>query len=142
MYDYVRRQQELQPGIFATKTFHWMDQSSREPSWTRMYTKNAPLDPLIYSSSSLYAAPRAAPKPGGARSALQRSASGISPHRALFALRRHRQHSDVPIRPPSGVSGTFTIRKRGKTVPHDGEPPAFASAVQAAVPQFLQFKDR
>ncbi|KAJ2725198.1 hypothetical protein GGI07_001460 [Coemansia sp. Benny D115] len=131
MYDYVRRQQELQPNIFTSKTFHWMEGSSREqprqPSWTRMYSKAGGTDPLTYSSSSLFTGPRPGIKPGGARSAIQRSAANLSPHRMLLTFRRHRQHSDAPARPPSGLSSTFIQRRRGFTAPSGSQPPVFSA---------------
>ncbi|KAJ2232169.1 hypothetical protein IWW45_005171, partial [Coemansia sp. RSA 485] len=132
MYDYVRRQQELQPGMFLSRTFHWMEQGVRErqPSWTRMYARNVSHDPLALSSSSLFAGPRATPKPASALSSvLQRSAASLSPHRALLTFRRHRQHSDAATRPPSGLSGTFMPRRRGFTAPSGFQPPVFATPV-------------
>ncbi|KAJ1647188.1 hypothetical protein LPJ64_001373 [Coemansia asiatica] len=130
MYDYVRRQQELQPGMFLSRTFHWMEHGSRErqPSWTRMYSRNGSHDPLAFSSSSLFAGPRATPKPASTLgSVLQRSAASLSPHRALLTFRRHRQHSDAATRPPSGFSGTFVPRRRGFTAPSGLQPPVFAT---------------
>ncbi|KAJ2787699.1 hypothetical protein GGI15_000522 [Coemansia interrupta] len=103
MYDYVRRQQELQPALFATKTFHWMEPGhQRQASWTHKYTRPA-RDPLAHSSSSIFAG----------------TAASASPARTLFAFRRTRprQLSDAARRPPSGVSGTFVARRRGFTAP-------------------------
>ncbi|KAJ2328078.1 hypothetical protein GGH92_009932, partial [Coemansia sp. RSA 2673] len=122
MYDYVRRQQqELQPGMFASKTFHWMEHggSTRDQSWTKIYGKDMPTDPLAYSSSSLFTAPRAAP------SALQRTAANLSPHRMLQTFRRQRQNSDAASRPPSGISSSFQPRRRGFTAPPGSQPPPF-----------------
>ncbi|KAJ1736067.1 hypothetical protein LPJ61_000210 [Coemansia biformis] len=121
MYEYVRRQQELQPGAFVTKTFHWMDDGPREPSWTRMHSRNMPADPLAYSSSSLFAGPQ--PLKHGTLSVLQRSAASLTQHRALLALRRHRQSSEIVVRPPSGVSGAFWPRRRGFTAPPGAQAP-------------------
>ncbi|KAJ2805677.1 hypothetical protein H4R20_001989, partial [Coemansia guatemalensis] len=132
MYEYVRRQQELQPNMFATKTFQWMDGSMRDTSWVKSYSKNNPTDPLAYSSSSLFGGPRVQPK-AGALGALQRSAASLTPHRGLFTLRRHRQTSDTTAtRPPSGVSGTFWPRRRGFTVPSVSQAPPLLFSVTAA----------
>ncbi|KAJ2467598.1 hypothetical protein GGI02_003983, partial [Coemansia sp. RSA 2322] len=114
-------QQELQPGMFASKTFHWMEHggSTRDQSWTKIYGKDMPTDPLAYSSSSLFTAPRAAP------SALQRTAANLSPHRMLQTFRRQRQNSDAASRPPSGISSSFQPRRRGFTAPPGSQPPPF-----------------
>ncbi|KAJ2609959.1 hypothetical protein H4S08_003824 [Coemansia sp. RSA 1365] len=140
MYEYVRRQQELQPTMFATKTFQWMDGSLRDPSWVKSYSKNNPTDPLAYSSSSLFGGQRVQTKPG-ALGALQRSAASLTPHRGLFMLRRHRQSSDTTAtRPPSGVSGTFWPRRRGFTVPSlsQASPILFAVTESREPPQQRQ----
>ncbi|KAJ1803974.1 hypothetical protein LPJ75_005720, partial [Coemansia sp. RSA 2598] len=116
--------------MFLSRTFHWMEHGSRErqPSWTRVYARNASHDPLALSSSSLFAGPRAASKPASTLgSVLQRSAASLSPHRALLTFRRHRQHSDAAARPPSGFSGTFIPRRRGFTAPSGSQPPVFAT---------------
>ncbi|KAJ2057707.1 hypothetical protein GGI17_005500 [Coemansia sp. S146] len=122
MYDYVRRQQELQSNMFSSKTFQWMDHSNsansswREPGWVKVYAKDLPTDPLAYSSSSLFTAPRATP------SAFQRTAANLSPHRSLFTFRRQRQNSDAATRPPSGISSAFQQRRRGFTAPPGSQP--------------------
>ncbi|KAJ2552197.1 hypothetical protein IWW35_002442 [Coemansia sp. RSA 1878] len=115
MYEFVRRQQELQPNAFTSKTFQWMDGSLRESSWVKLYSRNIPTDPLAQSSSSLFHGSRSQSKPG----VLQRSAGAIAPHR--FAFRRHRQSSET-ARPPSGISGTFGLRRRGFTMPASSQP--------------------
>ncbi|KAJ2740462.1 hypothetical protein GGI20_005789, partial [Coemansia sp. BCRC 34301] len=118
MYDYVRRQQEAQPNMFSSKTFQWMDHSSsahnsvREPGWVKVYAKDLPRDPLAYSSSSLFTAPRA-------------TASNLSVHRSLFTFRRQRQNSDAATRPPSGISSVFHQRRRGFTAPAGSSYPGF-----------------
>ncbi|KAJ2084340.1 hypothetical protein H4R24_000133 [Coemansia sp. RSA 988] len=138
MYEYVRRQQELQPNMFATKTFQWMDGGMRDTSWVKSYSKNTPTDPLAYSSSSLFGGPRVQTK-AGALGALQRSAASLTPHRGLFTLRRHRQTSDTTAtRPPSGVSGTFWPRRRGFTVPSASQASPFLFSVTAAREPLLQ----
>ncbi|KAJ2001717.1 hypothetical protein GGI06_005798, partial [Coemansia sp. S85] len=122
MYDYVRRQQELQSSMFSSKTFQWMDHgnaasnSVREPGWVKVYAKDLPTDPLAYSSSSLFTAPRATPN------AFQRTAANLSPHRSLFTFRRQRQNSDAATRPPSGISSAFQQRRRGFTAPPGSQP--------------------
>ncbi|KAJ2880475.1 hypothetical protein H4R27_004701 [Coemansia aciculifera] len=122
MYDYVRRQQELQSNMFSSKTFQWMDHSHsansswREPGWVKVYAKDLPTDPLAYSSSSLFTAPRATPN------AFQRTAANLSPHRSLFTFRRQRQNSDAATRPPSGISSAFQQRRRGFTAPPGSQP--------------------
>ncbi|KAJ1820631.1 hypothetical protein LPJ60_003098 [Coemansia sp. RSA 2675] len=122
MYDYVRRQQELQSNMFSSKTFQWMDHgnaasnSVREPGWVKVYAKDLPTDPLAYSSSSLFTAPRATPN------AFQRTAANLSPHRSLFTFRRQRQNSDAATRPPSGISSAFQQRRRGFTAPPGSQP--------------------
>ncbi|KAJ2802288.1 hypothetical protein H4S07_004730, partial [Coemansia furcata] len=120
MYDYVRRQQELQSNMFTSKTFQWMDHSNngsvREPGWVKVYAKDLPTDPLAYSSSSLFTAPRATPN------AFQRTAANLSPHRSLFTFRRQRQNSDAATRPPSGISSVFPQRRRGFTAPPGSQP--------------------
>ncbi|KAJ1774591.1 hypothetical protein LPJ54_004204, partial [Coemansia sp. RSA 1824] len=80
MYEFVRRQQELQPNAFTSKTFQWMDGSLRESSWVKLYSRNIPTDPLAQSSSSLFHGSRSQSKPG----VLQRSAGAIAPHRFAF----------------------------------------------------------
>ncbi|KAJ1668091.1 hypothetical protein EV178_000752 [Coemansia sp. RSA 1646] len=134
MYDYVRRQQELQPSMFSTKTFQWMDQSVREPSWVRRYSKTGPMDPLAYSSSSLFAAQRSTSRLGGTLGVFHRSAASLTPHRALLALRRHRQNSDAAVRPPSGVPSSFRSRRRGFTAPPGTQPPPASPLFAAASP--------
>ncbi|KAJ2510583.1 hypothetical protein GGI11_005430 [Coemansia sp. RSA 2049] len=139
MYDYVRRQQELQPNMFtSTKTFQWMDPSVREPSWAKRCSKTGPMDPLAYSSSSLFtAAQRSSLRPGGTLGVFHRSAVSLTPHRALLAFRRNRQNSDAAVRPPSGVSSSFQSRRRGFTAPPGAQPPPasplFCAASSAAV---------
>ncbi|KAI9503956.1 hypothetical protein BX070DRAFT_234019 [Coemansia spiralis] len=128
MYDYVRRQQELQPSMFTTKTFQWMDNTAREPSWVKMYSKNAPIDPLAYSSSSIFNGQRSLSRPGGTLGLFQRSAASLTPHRALLAFRRHRQNSDAAVRPPSGVPSSFRSRRRGFTAPPGSQPPPLFTA--------------
>ncbi|KAJ2039604.1 hypothetical protein GGI08_004887 [Coemansia sp. S2] len=131
MYDYVRRQQELQSNMFSSKTFQWMDHSNsansswREPGWVKVYAKDLPTDPLAYSSSSLFTAPRATPN------AFQRTAANLSPHRSLFTFRRQRQNSDAATRPPSGISSAFQQRRRGFTAP-PGSQPSFDGVAAAS----------
>ncbi|KAJ2162588.1 hypothetical protein GGF46_000591 [Coemansia sp. RSA 552] len=126
MYEYVRRQQELQPNVFATKTFQWMDGGLRDSHWARLYSRNAAADPLLHPSAGLFAGMRVPSKPG-TFGALQRSAAGLTPHRALFAFKRHRQSSDTAAnRPLSGTTGAFWPRRRGFTVPANSQPPVLA----------------
>ncbi|KAJ2660351.1 hypothetical protein IW148_003826 [Coemansia sp. RSA 1199] len=127
MYEFVRRQQELQPNAFTSKTFQWMDGSLRESSWVKLYSRNIPTDPLAQSSSSLFLGSRSQSKPG----VLQRSAGAIAPHR--FAFRRHRQSSET-ARPPSGISGTFGLRRRGFTMPASSQPLATLASEVADMP--------
>ncbi|KAJ2637531.1 hypothetical protein GGF44_002935, partial [Coemansia sp. RSA 1694] len=136
MYDYVRRQQETQPNMFSSKTFQWMDHSSatpprsvREPGWVKVYAKNLPRDPLAYSSSSLFTAPRVAAAAAG-NGFQRRTAGNHSPHRPLFAFRRQRQTSDADMRPPSGISSVFEQpRRRGFTAP-PGSHPSFDGSIR------------
>ncbi|KAJ2705750.1 hypothetical protein H4R19_005086, partial [Coemansia spiralis] len=100
-----------------------MDGTMREPSWARMHSRAAPMDPLTCSSSSLFGGPQTAKH--GTLSALQRSAASLSQHPAVLALRRHRQSSEMVQRPPSGVSGAFWPRRRGFTAPPGTQPPLF-----------------
>ncbi|KAJ1900055.1 hypothetical protein LPJ81_004020, partial [Coemansia sp. IMI 209127] len=132
MYDYVRRQQELQPSMFTTKTFQWMDQSVREPSWARRHSKTGPMDPLAYSSSSLFAAQRPTSRLAGTLGVFHRSAASLTPHRALLAFRRYRQNSDAAVRPPSGVPSSFRSRRRGFTAPPGAQPPPASPLFAAA----------
>ncbi|KAJ2380569.1 hypothetical protein H4S02_006617 [Coemansia sp. RSA 2611] len=97
MYEFVRRQQEQQPGVFASKTFQWMDGRLGDPRWTKL--GRAGSDPLAHSSSSVFL--RAGPKPG-----------------AAFAFRRHARQRSEAGRPPSGISGSiWPARRRGFTLP-------------------------
>ncbi|KAJ2399916.1 hypothetical protein GGI23_002359, partial [Coemansia sp. RSA 2559] len=100
-----------------------MDQSVREPSWVRRHSKTGPMDPLAYSSSSLFATQRPTSRLAGTLGVFHRSAASLTPHRALLAFKRYRQNSDAAIRPPSGVPSSFRSRRRGFTAPPGTQSP-------------------
>ncbi|KAJ2778795.1 hypothetical protein H4R18_004391 [Coemansia javaensis] len=144
MYEYVRRQQELQPSAFTSKAFQWMSggggnssgSSPREASWARLYARNMAVDPLACSSSSIFAGPPGASR-HGTLSILQRSAASLSQHPAVLALRRTRQSSDVVSRPPSGVASAFWPRRRGFTAPPGAQAPLFGTTTPRRAPRIV-----
>ncbi|KAI8322539.1 hypothetical protein GQ54DRAFT_297336 [Martensiomyces pterosporus] len=124
MYDYVRRQQEVQPHLFASKTFRWVESGLHESSWVKVNANDAPSDPMLSyaSSSQQYPGSQTAPKLG-VRGMLQRSTA--SPRGGLFALRRHRQNSDAAHR---SAPSTVHQRRRGFTAPSSTHPPIATAA--------------
>ncbi|KAJ1957751.1 hypothetical protein GGI12_004936, partial [Dipsacomyces acuminosporus] len=143
MYDYVRRQQEAQPHLFASKTFRWVDSSLQEPSWVKVCSTHLPSDPML-ASPSIGQSPRQHAPRSSSRLAIlgifQRPFTGSTSSHPnergrSFVNRRPRRNSDaaataMPAR--NGALEATVRRRRGFTTPLSAQPPFATASFDAA----------